>query len=107
MTSNEREQAWKLAKDTQQVGYALENPHIRAIRHADDLVAAFDREERLREALVRATYLAEHLFAMVPRDVWRDSGGDDGQGHYEADYWAEQLQRELGEFAALSSPAEQ
>lgn len=50
---------------------------------------------RERERLERALHLAEHLFLMVPQDVWRDSGGDDGQGHYEGDYRAAQVQEEL------------
>jgi hypothetical protein len=47
----------------------------------------------------RALFLAEHLFQMVPRSVWRDSGADDGQGHYEGDYRAEQVQNELAELS--------
>ncbi len=48
-----------------------------------------------KEALERAVYLAEHLFAMIPRETWRASGGDDGQGHYEGDHRAEDIQSEL------------
>lgn len=57
----------------------------------------------LAEALSRAAYVSEHLHAMIPRDVWRDSGADDGQGHYEGDYRAEQVLTEIqGWEAALA-----
>lgn len=56
-----------------------------------------------RGDLERAVYLAEHLFQMVPREVWRAQGGDDGQGHYEGDYWAEQTQTEISELRARCS----
>jgi hypothetical protein len=44
---------------------------------------------QLKVMLKRATFIAEHLFQMISQDVWRDSGGDDMQGHYESDYHAE------------------
>jgi hypothetical protein len=53
--------------------------------------------EALAEDKARAVYIAEHLFEMVPREVWRDAGGDDGQGHYEGYYWAETTRKELEE----------
>lgn len=43
----------------------------------------------------RLLFLAEHMFAMIPQSVWRDSGADDGQGHFEGDYRAEQVRDEL------------
>lgn len=43
----------------------------------------------------RILLLAENLFQMIPPEIWRDHGGDDGQGHYEGDYRAEQVQHEL------------
>lgn len=55
-----------------------------------------------QEALRRALYLAEHLHAMVPREVWRDRGGDDMQGHYEGDYHAEQVATEIQNWKALA-----
>ncbi len=58
-------------------------------------------DEKTR-ALRRAVFLAEHLWAMVPREVWRDSGGDDGQGHYEGDYRAEQVRDELAYLRGIS-----
>ncbi len=58
------------------------------------------RLRALEEEKARAVYLAEHLFQMVPAQAWRDSGGDDGQGHYEGDYFAEKVRDEL---AALSA----
>jgi len=53
---------------------------------------ALDEALRARD---RARHLAAHLFGMVDRQTWRDSGGDDGQGHYEGDYWAAQLAEEI------------
>jgi hypothetical protein len=50
---------------------------------------------RLLLLLERAAYIAEHLFQMIDPQTWRDSGGDDGQGHYEGDYWAEQTWEEI------------
>jgi hypothetical protein len=32
---------------------------------------------------------------MIDPQTWRDSGGDDGQGHYEGDYRAEQIHAEI------------
>jgi hypothetical protein len=75
-------------------------------RIAEALDASLTREQQLVEALRRAVYIAEHLFQMVPREVWRDSGGDDGQGHYEGDYRAEQLREELSELAAQAETRE-
>lgn len=54
--------------------------------------------ERDRE---RAVFLAQHLFQMISPDVWRYSGADDGQGHYEGEYRAEQLWNELTALARL------
>jgi hypothetical protein len=48
-----------------------------------------------RNALERATNVAEMLWMMVDRETWRDTGGDDGQGHYEGDYRAEKLIEEI------------
>jgi hypothetical protein len=61
-----------------------------------------ERDHRLERLLD----IAEHLFQMVPREVWRDSGGDDGQGHYEGDYRAEKLYEELAALRAAHSQAE-
>jgi hypothetical protein len=49
----------------------------------------------LKKELAYARYLVEHLFAMVPRQAWRDTGGDDGQGHYEGEYAAARLEEEI------------
>jgi len=51
--------------------------------------------EALHEKLDRARLIARTLFAMVPRQAWLDSGGDDGQGHYEGDYRAATLQKKI------------
>jgi hypothetical protein len=66
-----------------------------------DVLAARVRE--LENALARATYLAEHLFQMTDPETWRASGGDDGQGHYEGDYHAEQTREEIQRLAALAA----
>lgn len=58
-------------------------------------VSADGTVEALRATLARAAYVAEHLHAMIDRDTWRASGGDDGQGHYEGDYRAEQVACEI------------
>jgi len=63
---------------------------------------AADELERLRSTLLRAAYVAEHLMGMINRDTWRTSGGDDGQGHYEGDYRAEQLQQEIKDWVSLA-----
>jgi hypothetical protein len=57
------------------------------------------------EALTRAAWVAQHLYAMIDRETWLSSGGDDGQGHYEGDYWAEQIVEEIRGWAALASPS--
>jgi hypothetical protein len=67
----------------------------------DELDSLLAEVVRLRQERDRAVFLAQHLFQMVPRQTWRDSGGDDGQGHYEGDYHAEKMRDEL---AALASP---
>jgi len=61
-------------------------------KRADNLEAQLAQVERERDRLL---FIAEHLFQMIPCEVWRDQGGDDGQGHYEGDYYAEQLHDEL------------
>lgn len=75
----------------------------------DSLVAELRTAEaenaRLREALARAAYVAEHLFQMIDKDTWRATGEDDGQGHYEGDYRAEQIAEEVKSWAALVVPA--
>lgn len=59
------------------------------------------------ERAERLLFIAEHLFQMVPREIWRDHGGDDQQGHYEGDYHAEQTRVELAEHrTALASVPE-
>ena len=72
-----------------------------AEREAEGWHRAWAAEARVKElavALNRVIYIAEHLFQMVPRGVWRDAGGDDMQGHYEGDYYAEQVRTELADF---------
>ena len=47
-------------------------------------------------------YIAEHLFQMIPQEIWREQGTDDGQGHYEGEYWAEKTREELKELSTLA-----
>lgn len=54
----------------------------------------------------RTLYISEHLWQMIPQSVWRDSGGDDMQGHYEGDFHAEKVREELAELRAALSQAE-
>lgn len=70
-----------------------------AMDEIDRLRADLERQEGITLARVRerdrARHLAKHLFLMVEPQAWRDSGGDDGQGHYEGDYHAEQIEEEI------------
>lgn len=66
----------------------------RSLKNSAEKLAAAERRE------ARAVFLAEHLFQMIPQEVWRATGGDDGQGHYEGDYRAEQIREELRALAA-------
>ena len=66
-------------------------------------VSAEQRVEELREALRRAVSIAEHLFQMIDPQTWRESGADDGQGHYEGDYRAEQIREQLDALSASDS----
>jgi hypothetical protein len=70
-------------------------------RVCDDSLSA--RVAALEQALARTVYLAEHLLQMIDRETWRAHGGDDGQGHYEGDYRAEQVASELRDLAALAA----
>lgn len=67
-----------------------------------ELEAAEARTARLAVGLTRAAYLAENLHGMIPLQVWRDYGADDGQGHYEGDYNAGQIAAEIKTLRALS-----
>jgi hypothetical protein len=51
---------------------------------------ALAAEEDLRHAV----YLAEHLWQMIPQEVWREHGAE-YQGQYEGDYHAEKVREEL------------
>lgn len=57
----------------------------------------------LENALRRAAFVAEGLMQMIDPQTWRDTGGDDGQGHYEGDYRAEQLASEIREWKAIAA----
>jgi hypothetical protein len=68
----------------------------RAVTHA---AAALDRlaarEAALIATLTHTTSLAKYLIAMIDPQTWRDLGGDDGQGRYEGDYWAEGIAEQI------------
>lgn len=67
---------------------------------SDEKVMTKTEREKLMRQRDRAVFLAEHLFQMIPQSVWRASGGDDSQGHYEGDYQAEQIREEIAALAA-------
>lgn len=62
---------------------------------SENIIELLDEIDRLRELVTRAEYLALHLHSMIDRETWRSTGGDDGQGHYEGDYHAEKVEREI------------
>lgn len=57
--------------------------------------AIVDEADRLARERDRARHLTRHLFQMTTLEQWRDTGGDDGQGHYEGDYRAAELEEEI------------
>lgn len=67
---------------------------------AERLKTAEERVRELREALDRAVYLGQHLWQMIPQDVWRASGAE-AMGQYEGDYRAEQVRDELAALASV------
>ncbi len=69
--------------------------------------AAEARVAQLETALAGCAHTADHLHAMIPAEAWRDAGGDDGQGHYEGDYHAEQTLTNIREWARLAVSAGQ
>ena len=77
------------------------SPYERGIGDYDISRILAERNVALRD-LARVIYLAQKLHEMVPREVWRDTGGDDMQGHYEGDYHAEQVWAELESLAGMS-----
>lgn len=71
-------------------------------RYIRDLAAQAERVADLEAALRRAAYLAENLHGMIDREAWRAHGGDDGQGHYEGDYRAVNVAKEISDLRALA-----
>ena len=59
---------------------------------------------RMRKRLERAVYVATNLHAMIDRETWRASAGDDGQGHYEGDYHAEKTLAEIQGWLTAAGP---
>lgn len=79
----------------------LGDQHIRYGEMHGLMTTAFARrqaEARVAEGLLT---LAERLFALIDRETWRATGGDDGQGHYEGDYRAEGVEAQLVELRKL------
>jgi len=56
----------------------------------------------LRAALREAHHTGRQLMGMVDRQTWRDQGGDDGQGHYEGDYYAEKVSGQIESWGTLA-----
>ena len=75
-----------------------EDAHFIALsrNHFADLIAAGRAAERL-------LFLAEHLFQMVPREVWRDHGAE-WMGQYEGDHHAEATRNEMASHRAALAP---
>ena len=59
-----------------------------------DIDAAREALATVEEDTKRLLYISKHLFQMIPQNVWRENGAE-WQGHYEGDYWAEQVHTEL------------
>ena len=64
--------------------------------HGEDLIDVY---AALVDECDRARNLAKHLFQMIDRETWRATGGDDGQGHYEGDYRAANIEEEIRSWA--------
>jgi hypothetical protein len=56
------------------------------------------REKQLREALARSVFLAQHLWQMIPPEVWREHGSE-----WKGDYQAERVRDELAALASVSA----
>jgi hypothetical protein len=61
--------------------------------------------ERVTAALRGAAETASHLLDMIDRETWRETGGDDGQGHYEGDYRAAKVAEYIHGWLALAGDA--
>lgn len=92
---------------------AAEEARDEARRYVANVIAAhphvLEQEAalvRTQEALRRAAVVAENLMGMIDQETWRATGGDDGQGHYEGDYRAEQLAEEIVGWRALAAGGE-
>lgn len=75
---------------------------IRQFLAIDEVVELLDRVNTLERTLDRAAFVAEHLTEMIDPQTWRDFGGDDGQGHYEGDYRADQTAAEIEKWKELA-----
>jgi hypothetical protein len=59
--------------------------------------------DTLKETLARAASCAKHLMGMTTQEMWRELGSDDGQGHYEGDYWAENTSAQIDEWIKIAN----
>ncbi len=68
----------------------------------DEWFALVRTAENYAVELARAAMLAEHLHAMIDKETWRATGGDDSQGHYEGDVHAENVLRQIESWKELA-----
>jgi hypothetical protein len=76
-----------------------------AVEYFEDVPWLAAELERVTAALRDAAETASHLLDMIPRQVWLDTGGDDGQGHYEGDYRAAKVAEDIAGWAAIAGGA--
>lgn len=84
--------------------------YLNIVAEEDSLAEAHAALARLVEQLEtlarereRALYLAEHLWQMIPQEIWRDHGAE-WMGQYEGDHHAQKVRDELADLRA-STPA--
>jgi len=86
----------------------VHEPMVHALREKNrelrvSMQATETREKELSRTLGRAAHIARNLMGMISVEAWRATGGDDGQGHYEGDYHAENIAQEIREWAILAN----
>jgi len=65
------------------------------------VVVINDVEYIQKKLFERAVDTAEHLFQMIPQEVWRESGAIGPEGQYEGDYFASKIAEEIRVFKVL------
>lgn len=79
---------------------------VKALLPYQDRAVAAEREAaQMRAALVRSVHVAKGLHGMISQETWRANGAE-WMGQYEGDYHAEQIAREIEEWAALAAGGE-